>query len=410
MDFAKVRRFNSPGFYFVSFVIPILAHERLGAGGPEMGLLFSLQIAGSMLAAPISGKLSNQRHLRGPLILFGTVGRALSYLIIYAAILQEIYWLMVAGIMCLGLGAGLFWTPMEATIADAVDYKHRAQAFGYASRQDGIGSIVGSIFAFSLWTIASYQNYPLWISLLSFPIFSIANAYAGLNVSKLIRKVPIRSRDVSIPNSNTTAMYRTILANPYITKFLVRLLSLLFVESVTNALVTPFLQVYLLMHVTSDKTKLSLLYMPGTILAMLLSPELGKFADRIKPHFWLASACFVSAFSTYIIVSSRSTLAIMAAFIIQSLSGMAAQLAIAKALSEVIPSQRGSIIGLRSFVTQAGGLIGPILGGVAWNFMGDKSPFVTAIGMRIVLGTTYLVFMAGSFALLHTPNSQAEHS
>jgi len=61
-------------------------------------------------------------------------------------------------------------------------------------------------------------------------------------------------------------------------------------------------------------------------------------------------------------------------------------------------------------VTQAGGLIGPILGGVAWNFMGDKSPFVTAIGMRIVLGTTYLVFMAGSFALLHTPNSQAEHS
>ena len=398
-DFIKVRRLNSPGFFFVTFLIPIVAYETMGAGGPEMGLLFSLQLAGNMIAAPISGYLSNQRSRRGWLIFLGSLGRALSYFMVYCAILLEMYWLMVAGVMCLGFGAGFFWTPMEAVIADAIPLQNRAEAYGFSLRQDGIGSLVGSIFAFSLWGLGMKHQLPDWLSLFSLPIFGIANLLAGFRGKRLFLLVPQNPWKVFGHSANTKFGIRTLRKIAQLQQCFFPLLILCFVESLVVALVAPFLQVFLLTHFTTDKFTLSMLYMPGAIAAMLLSLELGKFADRVRPQIWLASCCFVSALSTYILVGTSSMLGIVVAFVFQSLSTMSSQMVITKVFSEMFPMQRGTIMGLRSFMVQLGGLVGPMLGGLVWISLGARSPFLIAVAVRGALAIIYLIFTCKEFSL-----------
>lgn len=399
-DFIKVRRLNSPGFFFVSFLIPIVAYETMGAGGPEMGLLFSLQLVGNMVAVPISGYLSNQKSIRGRLIFFGSLGRAVSYIMVYCAILLKMYWLMVVGAMCLGFGAGFFWTPMEAVIADAIPFKNRAEAYGFALRQDGIGSLVGSIFAFSLWGLAIKHHLPIWLSLLSFPLFAVANVLAGFRGKRLFLFVPQNTPQEFRFSAKTITGIRPLKMATKLQQCLMLLLGLCFAESLVGALVAPFLQVYLLKHITTDKFMLSILYMPGAIVAMIVSTELGKNADKVRPQIWLAMACWVSALATFILVSTSSLLAIMGAFIVQSLSTMSSQIAVTKVLSEIWPLQRGTIMGLRSFMVQLGGLIGPMLGGLAWLSLGDRSPFLSAVVVRVILAIIYGFFMVKPLALL----------
>lgn len=388
LAFLRIRRFNSPGFFFVSFAIPIVAHETMHATGAEMGLLFSLQTAGNMLGAPFSGRLANRPELRGPLIMIGSFGRGVAYLVIYLAILLQLYWLMVLGTICLGIGAGFFWTPMEAVISDGIAYNNRAEAFGRASREDGIGGVIGSLFAFTWWTVALDRGFPLWFALVSFPIFAMSNMYAGMRVMATIGQVPRLVQQTVAPVVRTAFLRSRALSGRLREVFFV-LLALLFIESAVGGLVGPFLQVYLLEHVTSEKSTLSMLYMPGAIIAMVLAAPMGRLVDRVRPELWLPVVCLVGTAATWALINTTSLVGIAVAFVLQNLAVSAGNLVVVKAVSEVSPQQRGSAMGIKSFVNQAGGIVGPLIGGVLWQSAGERSPFYLSLTIKAMLGVAY---------------------
>ncbi|MFX0115907.1 MAG: MFS transporter, partial [Candidatus Hodarchaeota archaeon] len=133
-------KFSSLGFFFVSFIIPIIAYLNLEASGFQVGLLISIQVFGVMLCSPFAGHLANRRALRPQLAATGSFGRMLSYLIIYGAIILENYWLMLFGTFALGFSAGFFWAPLRAIVSDSTEYCFRSEAFGIFNQQIGLGT------------------------------------------------------------------------------------------------------------------------------------------------------------------------------------------------------------------------------------------------------------------------------
>ena len=146
----KQIRYNALGFYFLSFVIPIISYINLDISGIEFGFIFSLQLIGYAISSPFAGYLADRRKYRRFLIFGGSAGRFVSYILLYIAFIYLNYWLMVVGLFILGFGAGFFWTPFEATVSDATEYENRSEAFGIFRQQSGIGGFIGATIGFSL--------------------------------------------------------------------------------------------------------------------------------------------------------------------------------------------------------------------------------------------------------------------
>ena len=157
-NLVKQLKFSSVGFYFLSFLIPIVSFLNLEISGLQFGFIFSLRTIGFAVSSLLAGFLSNTRTLRSKLIFGASIGRFVSYVLIYFSFMFNLYWMMTLGMFILGVGAGFFWTPFETTVADATEYEHRSEAFGIFSQQTGIGGFMGATVGFSvLWVVSEYS-------------------------------------------------------------------------------------------------------------------------------------------------------------------------------------------------------------------------------------------------------------
>ncbi len=100
----KQLRFSAVGFYFISFLIPIISFLNLKISGLQLGFVFSLRTIGFTASALFAGFLSNKRKLRPKLIFGASSGRFVSYILIYFSFVFNIYWMMTLGMFILGLG------------------------------------------------------------------------------------------------------------------------------------------------------------------------------------------------------------------------------------------------------------------------------------------------------------------
>lgn len=60
-------------------------------------------------------------------------------------------------------------------------------------------------------------------------------------------------------------------------------------------------------------------------------------------------------------------------------------------VSRITVEHRGKILGTGEFFTFLGSVIGPILGGIVWDFIGPKFPFVISIFVELSLIPLYLI-------------------
>jgi MFS family permease len=60
-------------------------------------------------------------------------------------------------------------------------------------------------------------------------------------------------------------------------------------------------------------------------------------------------------------------------------------------VSRITIEHRGKILGTGEFFGFMGNVIGPILGGIVWDFMGSKFPFIISIYVELSLIPLYLL-------------------
>ncbi|MHA1196673.1 MAG: MFS transporter, partial [Promethearchaeota archaeon] len=183
-DMLKIVMLNSSGFFFLGFLIPILARTNMMASGFEVSLIISIQVLGRTISGIIIGYISDRTKSRTKLVLIGSFGRGLSYFIIYIAIILNSLLLLGLGTMTLGFMAGVFWVPFNILIAEKSNKDNRSQAYGKRNSANAIGQMIGALIGFNILLIFSFfTNDPKFLYS-CIPIYGIANFYAGMKFYK----------------------------------------------------------------------------------------------------------------------------------------------------------------------------------------------------------------------------------
>ena len=115
--------------------------DILGAGPAELGMLNFLgagsYVVGCFVIAPLC-----DRHGRRPFIVLGALVFALSYLVMaWAGSIWWVYALMIPQ----GLGAAVFWTAVEASLADETPAASLGRALGLFNITWSVGEIGGNL-------------------------------------------------------------------------------------------------------------------------------------------------------------------------------------------------------------------------------------------------------------------------
>ena len=369
-------RLDSLGVFFVNFLIPIIAHQNFEANGWQMGILFSLQAVGTGCSALLFSKKVNSWITRTKLIRLGCIIKMLAYILLYSAILSSSYILMVIATFTLGFGSGLFWLVWKTCFAQLSAYENRAEALGVASKQAGIGIMWGSCFAFSLIAVAEYFALSSIITYVSLIVFAIASAVAGVMSFKATSA--LANQEVTPNNRQPDKIIFSTIT--------IFLFTMIFVGQLSGSLVAPFLEVYLLEHLKiTSIVELSMAYIPGGIISMLLAPKLGYYADKINAAIYLTVAGLIGAFTTWLMLQSTSLWHISVLFIIDASIIMSSGLVLAKLISEVAGESKGSAFGLQGFISNFGAISGPLVGGLFWQMQGSKGPFMFSISTEVIL-------------------------
>ncbi len=386
---------NCLGFFFLDFTIPFIAKNELNASGLEMGLLYSIITIGGLIASPIAGWLTD-RMSRSKLVFFGASGRGISYFILYVGILFKSYNWIAFGYFMLGFGVGFFWVPLDTLIAEKTSKEHRSFAYGKEEAAKGKGILIGALGGVALFiTGNTYMPAAVWLIYGAIPIFGIANVLAGIlflkRVDEHIKYYPA-GQPTSIDQLNHSALESKKVAQLLFWGVLILLIAI-FLGNVNGSMAKPFVQYYLLSTLTSDANLVILVYMPSGILSMFLGPYLGRIVDKISPYLGTAVASIIGALATFFLINASTTWGFMLILVLDSTMAITSGLVMQNFISRVTRTHRGRLFGTRSLFVQLGGIIGPVIGGILWDTMGIKWPFIVSIYVELSLIPLFLIAM-----------------
>ena len=398
----RIVLYNSLGMFYITFLVPYIANETLSATGFQIGFLVSIQVFGHLLSSLFVGFLTdNSKIAKAKLILIGSWGRGGSYFIIYIAVLTESLILLGVGTFSLGFGVGFFWIPFDTLISEKSNKENRSYAFGKRDLEIGKGIMIGSFIGFTLFGFGTEYNLPEFIIYIPMIIFGLANMYAGTQF--------VRNIDESIKfggdATNSESIKEDIFQNNRSSKSKVLLLGLifllfvLFLSSLNGSIAQPFIQVYILENISDDPNALLYAYLPGGIISFTLAPKIGDFVDKFNPALAITISSIIGAITTYFLINTSSLVIIAILWTLDITIVSVAGLSIQNLLSRISVNNRGKIFGIQRFTNNIGSIVGPLLGGIAWDIYNQKMPFLISIVVELFLIPFYWV--AVKFILPH---------
>ena len=380
---------NSLGFFFLDFLIYYFTSQILNASGLQVGLIFSLNLFGNILSSTFTGIITDRVKSKTKLILIGSFGRGIAYIIFYFALFYNSLPGIYIGHFSLGFFVGFFWIPFNTLIAQKSHKNHRSQAFGRKEAAVGRGLLIGSIFGFIIFNFTiSFTDNPL-IIYSAIPLFGIANFYAGI---KLIREVD-ESIKISEDNSQND-ITKQVLKKNFARKMIFGLIFIsivLLLANTNGSLSRPFLNFYLLEVITNDPWLASMAYLPAGIISMLLAPKLGKFVDRIKPELGISIASIIGAITTWFLINTDNFIIFSILLTLDVTIVQTANLVVQNLLSRITLTHRGKIFSGFQLFMGIGSIIGPIIGGLAWDYISITAPFIISIVVELCLIPFYII-------------------
>jgi len=389
----KIVILNSLGFFFIGFLIPITARYNMAATAIQISLLVSFQVLGRIFSGTLTGFLTDRVKSRKRLVLIGSIGRGISYFIIYIAIILNSLILLGMGTFTLGFMAGVFWVPFNTLIAEKSNKDNRSEAYGKRDSSNAIGQMIGGVIGFILLMILGYFTLNPFLLYASIPLFGVANFIAGIKFNLNVDE-SIKFRKSS--DHLTTPLIKDSKENPpnlagFILLGSIFLMSVLFLSSINGSIAKPFLNIYVIETIESNVQLVTWAYLPAGIVATLLAPKLGMFMDKLRPAIGIAITSILGALVTWLLINSANIWIFTFLLLIDLTIGIAAGLIFQNLLSRISLKNRGKILGSGEFFQFLGSFIGPLLGGIVWDFIGPSYPFIISIFVELSLIPLYLV-------------------
>lgn len=389
----KLASLNSLGFFYLGFLIPIIARTIMGASGLQIGLIVSSMVIGFMCSSTFVGYLTDRVKSKRFLVSIGSYGRGVAYFVLYFSIIFNSLSTLWFGWFSLGLGAGFFWIPFDTLVAEKSHKDHRSQAYGKRDAFNAIGQIIGALFGFGIIIIFGLITDSPIILYSAMPIMGVMNLLAGI---LFVRKVDETSKIIlSNDNQDNADKENNYSKERIFPKAMIIGLTLLFIlvilSAINNFLWRPFINIYIIEYLTDNLNIVILIYLPVGLLATLLAPKLGQVMDKINPAVGIIITSSIGALLTWLLISTTNIIIFAIIILFDQMIAMAAGLLFRNLLSRINIEHRGKIMGGTNFFTNVGALIGPVLGGYLWDNLGATSPFILSIFVELSLIPLYLI-------------------
>ncbi len=392
----RISILNCLGFFYLGFLIPIIARENMNASAVIVGFIIASIVMGNVASSSFSGILTDKLKSKRALILIGSIFRGTAYFITYFAIGMNSAPMLWIGGFTIGMGAGFFWAPFDTLVSEKSSKDHRSYAFGRRDSANAIGQTIGALFGFLFVIfINKITSNPL-ILYVPILVFGIANFVAGF---LFIRKVdesikfkkatePKISKGVSMSPENDPSKLKGGTTIILIGTFL--LFIAILISNVNANIWRPFLNIYILEFITENLDLVILIYLPSGIIATLAAPKLGEVMDNINPQWGIIITSLIGALMTWILINTEIIIFFAVIVLVDITISIAAGLLFRNLLSRITIKYRGTIMGYSNFFMNLGAIIGPILGGILWEIFGLKSPFFISIFVELALIPLFL--------------------
>ena len=374
---------NALGLFFVDFIMIYMISQVWEGTGLAIGLFPAFLTFGGLISSLFIGYLTD--HIsKQKLVMIGSFGRGLSYFGLYASIIMQSLPGIYTSSFLLGLGAMLFWIPLDTLISDKSSKHHRSSAFGRRRFALGIGQVIGTVVGFTIFGLASYFTPDnVFLIFIAIPIFGLANFYAGIRFSLTVDEnekfqdpnEPIDEIDELSGTDDTPSK-----KSPKLYIFgIVLLFFALILGAINFGIYRPFILPIVFANLNEPAILISWFYLPATITSTLIAPKLGVIADKINPYITLTIASIMGGIITWIIVFfTRNIWVFSLLLIIDNTIMLTAGFVFINFLSRVSVKHRGKIFGLITSFDSLGMIIGPILGGLVYE-ISRSTPFIISI-------------------------------
>ncbi len=386
--------FNGSGMFYMEFMVTYIAITMLSASGVELGMFVSFQVFGYLISTLTAGILTD-RIAKTKLILFGSFGRGIGYIFFYIAILTQSLSLIGVSTFTVGFAAGFFWVPFNAMIAEKSSPDVRSHAYGRRGSALGFGVISGSLVGF--WLFFETVNTSISPMIIYSPLilYAAANVFAGfqflLRVDENVRLTSVpkdaNSDSISDPDSNSKSDSDSdseVWSRSLKIGFLY-IMIVLVLASINSSIGRPFVQPFFLENLSSDPNVVLMVYLPAGIIQMLIAPRIGRLADKLPPKLSVTIAGVSGALLTYFWINSTQVWVVAILWTLDNVIISLGFLTIQNLLSRMSTQYRGRVFGSQETIVNLGGLLGPILGGLAWDNVSSRSPFYISIVVEILL-------------------------
>ncbi|MHA2200561.1 MAG: MFS transporter [Candidatus Thorarchaeota archaeon] len=357
--------FCSLGFFVVRFMIPIIASLSMGASATEVGLVFALLTLGAAIFSPVAGRFA-KRGRRRESIFFGALIRAVAYTGMAVAVWYNDITLLIFNSLIWGLGAAFYRVGSDAEISERVLTENRAEAFGRRAASNGRGSVIGAFVGFTILFSFDYNPIPV------FAFYATANLIGGLVVIR--RKPPLEEKRKSIIGSMVKSAVGIGIA---------ALVLAAAIDTFITALLSPFVELYIIEIFTTDIQLVALVYLPGGIIAAFLGGYMGRYADHVSKIGIVSAAVIVGALSTLGLViipvflqSPFDLILVAALFATVSVTSLLAYTVMSSVFGTAYEGRASEGFGWFEAVMGFSRFSAPLVGGILWDLFSPTAPFI----------------------------------
>ena len=338
----------------MSFFLPIYS-KALDMNALEISGLFSITAFILIILRPFIGKLIDKVG-RKPILVLAVFIYAIAYLIFSMATTSVLLYTARA---LQGIASAFMGISIYAIVADNHDSNNISKGFGKVNSAQSTGNIYGCILAFIvLYRVSFLKGWKIL-----FVIFAVAALFALFKVITTFKE------------SKNTYVNKRINIKNY-SKSTLKLLIIVFITSLSSAMVAPVIMIFLQDKITTDIRGLALDFFPSLLIASLLSEKLGTISDKLGKNKSMIIGMLICGGTYLILPTLSSVLLFMVIWTISSLGGILYDLSESGLYAQLnTENDNGEIFGVYTLVCDFGRMIGPLIGGALYKSLSQSLPF-----------------------------------
>lgn len=380
------------GFATVIPLLPLYLTERLGASVKLVGAVVASFALVETVFKTAWGSLAD-RIGRRPTMIAGLVLSSLAPLVMSVL---RVPILFIPLRLVDGIGSSALWPSASAIIADTSPPDRRATAMGALNMWFLAGLALGP--ALGLYVVGFTGNYASGFYLASFLL--AASALVGIGT---LRGVP--DHGAAAP-TGTVVGYHGVAPKPHLSDVVesARLSPLLlvmfmvaFVQMFAVGLLAPIMVIYAKRVIGLPEHLIGTLFLLLVLSVAAASVPAGRLADTKGKRRTVAGGMVLGSAGMWVLQGAPSLGVLIVGAIMLGGSYALASPAWHALVSRLAPPGRiGLAMGASQTAEGLGLVLGPLLGGVLWDALGHRAPFVAA-AILLSAGTVVLLISLRAF-------------